>query len=139
MKQFGNLKASKKEAMIAMVFILPWIIGFLVFTVTPIISSFYYSLCEYNVLNDPVFIGLKNYQNLFSDNVFKISLFNTIYMIIIGVPITTVTAIALSILLNSREIRGVRTFSVIFLAYLDTCGYFMSLVDMDVATGEWCH
>lgn len=114
MRRIGKLKASNKEALIAMVFILPWIIGFIVFTVTPIVSSLYYSLCEYNVLNDPIFIGIKNYEHLFSDKVFKISLFNTLYMIIIGVPITTVTAIALSILLNSKEIRGARTFSVIF-------------------------
>ena len=114
MRRIGKLKASNKEALIAMVFIFPWIIGFIVFTVTPIVSSLYYSLCEYNVLNDPIFIGIKNYEHLFSDKVFKISLFNTLYMIIIGVPITTVTAIALSILLNSKEIRGARTFSVIF-------------------------
>lgn len=113
-KKRSVMKASKKEALIAMVFIAPWVIGFLVFTLTPIISSLYYSLCEYNVLDKPKFIGMENYINLFKDGVFLKSLYNTMYMILIGVPLTTVTAISLSILLNNKQLRGARAFSIIF-------------------------
>lgn len=50
----------KKDIRNALLFISPWIIGFLVFTLYPILSSLYYSFCEYKVIKAPVFIGFKN-------------------------------------------------------------------------------
>ena len=44
--------------------LMPWIIGFLVFKVYPIIISFYYSLLEYPILGDPEFVGLQNYLEI---------------------------------------------------------------------------
>lgn len=108
------MKAKTKEALIAMIFIAPWVIGLIAFTLVPICSSFYYSLCDYNVLNPPRFIGLENYINLFKDKVFIQALYNTMYMVVIGVPVTTVTAIAVSVLLNNKKLRGSSAFSVIF-------------------------
>ncbi len=109
-----QMKAKTKEALIAMIFISPWIVGLIAFTLIPIVSSFYYSLCDYNVLSPPQFIGLENYTNLFQDKVFIQALYNTLYMVIIGVPITTVTALAVSVLLNNKKLRGSSAFSVIF-------------------------
>ncbi len=57
----------KKDIRNALLFISPWIIGFLVFTLYPILSSLYYSFCEYKVIKAPVFIGFKNYIDLFKD------------------------------------------------------------------------
>jgi len=100
--------------MSGLLFILPWIIGFSLFTLYPIIQSFYYSLTEYNVLRDPVYIGFKNYTDLFNDPKFWTSLQNTMYVVVFGVSSTLFTAICISILLNHKKLKGLSFFRVIF-------------------------
>ena len=51
-------------------FLSPWIIGFLVFTITPILLSIYFSLCDYSLLEPPVSVGLQNYRDLVRDQWF---------------------------------------------------------------------
>ncbi len=104
----------KKDIRNALLFISPWIIGFLVFTLYPILSSLYYSFCEYKVIKAPVFIGLRNYINLFRDKSYLAALGNTVYMLIFGVPVTTVTAVAVSILLNNKHLHHAGIFKVVF-------------------------
>ena len=93
----------RKEARNGLLFVLPWIIGFLAFTLYPIIASLYYSLCNYTVIKPPRFIGLANYRALFRDPTFLASCRNTLFMICVGVPITTLVAVSVSILLNYKK------------------------------------
>lgn len=111
MKKFS---IRKREAITGLLFVSPWIIGFLVFTLYPICSSLYYSLCEYRVIKDPVFIGLDNYKALFRDKTFLKSLSNTLYMVILGVPITTIFAVGISIIMNNKKLKHTGPFRVIF-------------------------
>lgn len=105
---------TKKEALHGLLFVSPWIVGFLVFTLYPICSSLYYSLCEYQVIKEPVFIGLENYRMLLQDKTFLKALSNTLYMIILGVPITTLAAVTVSIILNNKKLKHTGPFRVIF-------------------------
>lgn len=57
-----------KESTAGFIFSLPFTIGFLLFMVVPMGISFYYSLCDYNILSPPVFAGLKNYIKMFTDD-----------------------------------------------------------------------
>jgi multiple sugar transport system permease protein len=83
----------------------PWLIGFLAFTIYPIISSFYYSLTRYDVLRPPLFVGLENYSELFlRDEMFVIVVKNTLFMVLVGVPAGLVTSFLLASLLNNRVI-----------------------------------
>lgn len=109
-----KMSMSKKETIHGLLFVSPWIFGFLVFTLYPICSSLYYSLCDYQVIKEPVFIGLENYKMLFQDKTFLKALSNTIYMIIFGVPITTFVAVAVSIILNNKKLRYTGPFRVMF-------------------------
>lgn len=109
-----KLNMRKKEALNGLLFVSPWMIGFLVFTLYPICSSFYYSLCDYQVIKDPVFIGLGNYKALFQDRTFLKAMSNTVYMIIFGVPITTFIAVAVSIIMNHKKLTYTGPFRVIF-------------------------
>jgi multiple sugar transport system permease protein len=111
---FSPNKSERREFWTAMVFIAPWVIGLVAFTLYPIGMSFYYSLTEYKVISDPEFIGLENYVNLFMNQVFLKALSNTIYIICLGVPITLLAAFTVSILLNSKELRKFGFFRVIF-------------------------
>jgi multiple sugar transport system permease protein len=108
------MRAEKKEALTAMVFIAPWVVGFLVFTLYPILSSLYYSMTNYNVLNSPSFIGFENYINLLKDKVYLKSLTNTLYMIVIGGTITIIVSLIVSIIMDNRKLRGISLFRVFF-------------------------
>ncbi|NLV36412.1 MAG: sugar ABC transporter permease [Clostridiaceae bacterium] len=108
------MRAEKKEALTAMVFIAPWVVGFLVFTLYPILSSLYYSMTNYNVLNPPSFIGFENYINLLKDKVYLKSLTNTLYMIVIGGTITIIVSLIVSIIMDNRKLRGISLFRVFF-------------------------
>lgn len=108
-------KQGRRELRNGLIFISPWIIGFLTFTLYPILSSFYYSLTDYNAISEPTFIGLQNYIDLFkNDELFYTVLYNTFYMILFGVSLTILTTLTISIILNDRRIRGLSFFRVIF-------------------------
>jgi multiple sugar transport system permease protein len=111
---FSVNKSDRREFWIGMVFIAPWAIGILAFTLYPIIMSLYYSFTEYKVISAPEFIGTDNYTNLFKDNVFRKALGNTFYVILIGVPLTLISAFAAAVLLNAKELRRFMFFRVVF-------------------------
>ncbi len=96
-----------------LLFISPWIAGLLAFTAYPIGASLYYSFCDFSVLKPPVFVGGANYQELFQDPVFWKSLFNTVYFAVFFLPLATVLAIALALLLNTG-VRGMTVYRTIF-------------------------
>jgi multiple sugar transport system permease protein len=86
-------------------FISPWLLGFAFFTAVPVGLSFYYSLCDYSLLQPPAYIGLDNYRELARDPVFWQSLFNTLLYAALALPVGLVIALAIALLLNA-DIRG---------------------------------
>ena len=104
----------KRNLRNGLLFASPWFIGFLVFLLYPIIMSFYYSLCRFDAITQPHWTGLDNYQMmLFNDPVFWKSLINTLYMVIIGLPIGLVFSLLLAMLLN-QKIRGQSVYRTVF-------------------------
>ncbi|MGO4348456.1 carbohydrate ABC transporter permease [Paenibacillus sp. MCAF9] len=105
----------RKDLVNGLLFISPWIVGFLFFTAYPLISSFYYSLTDYDIINPPVFVGLENYKTLFTgDDMFYTVLKNTLYMVFIGLTVITACTVFISILLNNKKVKGMAFFRVIF-------------------------
>jgi len=96
-----------------LLFISPWLIGLLLFTVYPIFASLYYSFTEYDVVRPPIPVGFKNYINIAKDDVFWKSLYNTIFFVIFGIPGQLSIAFALAVLLN-QKIRFRSLFRAIF-------------------------
>lgn len=95
-------------------FAAPWIIGFLVFTLGPMIASTYLSLTEYAMVTAPRWVGLKNYERMFfGDKLFWQSLQVTFTYAIFHIPLTIVIALAASLLVNQR-LRGIYAFRTIF-------------------------
>lgn len=94
-------------------FISPWIIGFSAFLAYPIGMSLYYSLCDFSVLLPPRFIGLANYQELLTDDVFHAALLNTVIYAAGAIPLGTILALTLAMLLNTG-VRGMAVFRTIF-------------------------
>lgn len=80
--EYKHSKTRRAEAKQGLLFIMPWLIGFFGFTLYPIASSLYYSFCDYSVIKEPVFVGMKNYLNLLTDDTFLKACKNTGYMIL---------------------------------------------------------
>ena len=91
-----------KEATVGYVFALPFIIGFLGFTIVPIISSFYYSFTDYNMIVKEDWIGLDNYKRLFLDARFWKSVRVTLKYVLISVPSKLIFALIIAMLLTYR-------------------------------------
>lgn len=91
-----------REAISFYLFVLPWIIGFLIFTLGPIIASLYFSFTDYDIMLSPAFIGLDNFKELFNDPLFYTSLYNTLYIVLLAVPLGMVVSFAIALLLNQK-------------------------------------
>jgi multiple sugar transport system permease protein len=95
---------------IALIFILPALIGFLVFYLYPFIRGFYFSLTRYNLLGTPTFIGFDNFTQLVQDSVFWNAILVTVEYVAINIVLQTILAIAIAVLMHrltqSTVIRG---------------------------------
>jgi multiple sugar transport system permease protein len=92
---------------------MPWLIGFLAFTLYPMLVSLYYSFTVYHSKRAPEWVGLTNYANLFTDERFWISLSNTLYMVLIAVPLSLLASFICAVLLNLK-VRGQSFYRVIY-------------------------
>jgi multiple sugar transport system permease protein len=111
MKPRGELRAT----LVGLGFLSPWLIGFLLFTLVPVALSFYYSLCDYTLLQPPVYRGLENYKTLAGDPVFWQALRNTAVYGVVALPLGLIVALAIAMLLNSR-VPGVSIYrAIVFL------------------------
>ena len=93
------MNAKQKRNLMGLFFAMPWLIGFIVFIVYPIIASLFFSFTEYHVTLAPKWVGLANYFKLFKDPLFLKGLFNTTWYAIGLVPVGLVIAIVLALLL----------------------------------------
>jgi multiple sugar transport system permease protein len=98
----------------ALLFISPWIIGFLVFTLWPVIYSGYLSLTDYDVINDPNYVGLDNFRQLLTDPKISLSLWNTFIYTVFSVPVHIVVSLLLAMLLNRISGRASGFFRTVF-------------------------
>ena len=103
-----------KEAKWGYIFIVPWVLGFLIFTLGPMIASLYFSATDYNVLRPPRWVGLLNYKTmLFDDPLFWKSVRVTMRYVLMRVPIGVIAALCGAIILN-QQIRGRVVFRALF-------------------------
>ena len=107
-------RQERRNLLIGLVFTGPWLLRLALFIVYPIVASFVYSFTRYDVIRSPKFIGFENYREiLFNDEVFRIVMGNTLYFVVIGVPVSVVVAFLLASLLNTN-IRFRPLFRTIF-------------------------
>ena len=116
-----------KERLIAVAFFLPFFVLFILFTIIPVISALFLSLTNYSVVQSPIFIGLENYQYLFTeDNVFLKAIVNTFsFAVISGVFGHALSFLEAWIISN---LKFKTTFALAFYAPSITSGIAMSVV-----------
>jgi ABC-type sugar transport system permease subunit len=136
-----KLKLSTKETITGLIFISPWLIGFIIFTVYPLIQSFWFSFNTVRPTAEGLmitFVGLDNYKNLFlGDVTFSDILINYSLQIVVYVPVIIVFSLFVALLLN-QKIKGQSFFrTVFFLPVIITSGAIMkTLLEQGATTFE---
>ncbi len=118
MTRTGRLKMTRlqrREAMLGYLFIVPWLLGFLLFVLGPFLASLYLSFTTYSILQPGKWIGADNYVRALSgdDRLFWKSLGNTAYYVLGSVPLRIVLGFLLALLLNAK-VRGLTAWRTIF-------------------------
>jgi len=106
-------RMQRQENWAGLIFIAPWIVGFLVFTAGPMVFSIAISFSDYDVIHPARFVGLRNYTALVTDDpLFWKSLGNTAYMAL-ALPVGMAAGLGLALLLNTK-IKGVGVYRTIY-------------------------
>ncbi len=109
-----NMFHLRREIAIGYSLITPWILGFLIFNLGPIIATFVLSFTDYNLQQSPKFIDIKNYDTLINKDVnFWPSIRLTILYSIISVPISVTVSLLLALLL-SKKLRFIGVYRVLY-------------------------
>ncbi len=123
----GGMGLARREAMMGLLLVSPWLLGFLIFTLGPMVASLWFSFCEYKVIQPPRWIGLGNYQRMFADELFYKSLSVTTRYTVVSVPLGIVAALAVAVLLN-QNVPGARVIRTIFYLPSVVSGVAVALV-----------
>jgi multiple sugar transport system permease protein len=97
-----RLSGAQREALAGYLFISPWIVGFLIFVVGPLIGLFWLSFQRWDLIGDPHFVGWRNYERLFDDRLFRKSLEVTVLYGLGRVPLGIIVALGTALLLNQN-------------------------------------
>ena len=110
------VSVSQRETRWGYVFLSPWIIGFLVFTLLPMLASLVFSVTNYNPIHPDQlrFIGLANYTRLFGDAVVLKAVGVTLRFAAISLPLSIVIPLGLAALVNSKNLFAKNIFRTLF-------------------------
>ena len=99
------------ETALAWLFILPSLIGLIVFYAVPAVRGLWISFTDWDLLGEARFIGIENYQELLTDDQFWSSMWVTLYYVLLNIPLQTLLAVILAVLMDrltqSLFVRGV--------------------------------
>lgn len=122
---------NRKEKVGYYLFLLPAYLIFAVFIFWPVVHSLYLSFFKYNIvtITSPQFVGLRNYLYLLKDEVFWISCKNTLFFVIVTVPVKMFLGLLAAMLLNRKDLK--------FKAFYRTCFYIPVVVSMVAISIVW--
>ena len=104
----------RREAFAGYLFILPWLVGFIFFFAGPILASFVLSFTRWDIVSDPRWVGLANYERIFTeDPMFRKSVRVTLTYALIYLPLEVTLGIGLAVAMN-QKLRGIGIFRTIF-------------------------
>lgn len=121
-------RQTRHNLRVAMLFIMPWFIGVVLFTLYPMLASLYYSFNEYHPIRPMEWVGLRNYGAMLTDKLFWKSLTNTLYMVAIGVPLTLLASFSCAVLLDLK-VRAQSLYRVVY--------FLPSIVPIVASTMLW--
>jgi multiple sugar transport system permease protein len=104
---------ARKEARVALLFLLPNLTGFLLFTFLPVVASLFLSFVSWDMINPARFVEFRNFSKAFNDATFWTALYNTAYYTFCVVPLEVGGALTLALALN-QKIRGLSVYRSIY-------------------------
>jgi multiple sugar transport system permease protein len=110
-----NDTVRRGDARVALLFLLPDLIGFVMFTLAGILGTFGISFLHWNLVQPPSWVGIENYRDLAGDPLFWQVLGNTAYYAVGVVPISTALALLIALGLN-RKLAGATIFRTAYFA-----------------------
>jgi len=122
------LMSRRRQTLRGLAFATPFLIGLVVFIGYPILASGYYSFTDFNLFQSPEFVGLANYERMLDDKSFWIALTNTLYLTVVGVPLSLAISLGGALLLN-LPVRGQPVYRALV--------YLPSIVPMVVGGYLW--
>lgn len=136
-------KTERRNLVMGLLFISPWIVGFVAFLLYPFLYTIRIGFTQYTGFGEPLWVGLANYRQMFSDDLFWKALYNTFFYTALAIPIGVVVAMALALAMNQSmpevgiyrailylpSIMPVVALSFIFVALMDPAqGVFNQLL-----------
>jgi multiple sugar transport system permease protein len=121
-------RLSFEETFFGWLFIVPAILGLLLFQIGPVLASLALSFTEYNIINPPEWLGLANYEKLLTDELWFKSIRVTLRYVALYVPASLITAYSIALLM-SRHIRGINLYR--------TFWYLPSVVPIVASAAIW--
>ncbi len=123
-------RSSRREAIEGYIGISPWLIGFIIFTLGPMLASFYFSFTDWRITVAPTWIGLANYVKIFTDDAdFYQALKVTFTYVLITLPLNLTAGLGLSLLLN-QKVPGMNIFRTLFYLPVVLSGVSVALMWM---------
>ena len=118
----------RRETVAGYLFLLPNMIGFLIFTAFAVVASAAISLTSWDLLSDPEFVGLQNYIELLTDDpLFRTVLWNTFYFTVVSVPASTILALGLALMFNTG-LRAIPLFRAMYFLPVITATVVVALI-----------
>lgn len=108
-----RLKKKLRESIMGWVFLIPMIFGICMFTIIPIIQSFYYSFYDYDAISRFDFVALGNFVKIFTDAQMSKVVGNTLLFAVVNIPVVMVGSYLLALLLNVKA-PGIKVFRVLY-------------------------
>ena len=129
-KELGNSRMAKRDALAGYLMAGPWIVGFILLTLGPIVASALLAFCDYDVLHAPRSVGFGNFQEIFVDDreLLVTALTNVLYTAFIGIPLGMSTGLCIALLLN-QKVKG--------MAFYRTAFYIPSIVPAIASAVLW--
>lgn len=111
-----GMSLKRRQQIWGFIFLSPWVIGFLAFTLFPIIASLLLSFTDYNLnrVDNVQWVGLNNYGKLFTDPLVAVSLEATLKFAVIALPLSIILPVGLAALLNAKQLKGKRFIRTLF-------------------------
>ncbi|MDM5153110.1 sugar ABC transporter permease [Bacillus sp. DX1.1] len=108
-----NSLEKKKRISPGYFYIAPWFIGFILFSLIPMIMSLVMSFMDWPVIGEPRFVGFENFTNMFHDDNFLNSLLVTVRYAIVAVPIGMIASFTIALIMNSK-IKGLSIYRTVY-------------------------
>jgi multiple sugar transport system permease protein len=125
-----EVRRKRHDGVAAYLFLSPWLVGLVILTLGPLLTSLYLSFTDFDLLETPHWVGISNYLQMLTDDRFWSAMTVTLTYVVLSVPLKLVTALALAMVLN-KGLRGLTLYRAVF--------YLPSLLGSSVAVALLWH